>query len=1458
MNAVEKKTTRDRLLTALAAFLLGSFSLTPVYASDTEVYARLIEIDSADAAPSLMMMLDSSLFMNHCMASTATNPSGSDCADENDMRINHMRRAMRKALFGNHIAADGDIIKPAPGFLRLGYSRFLNSGSGGGWVRYPALALDDLAPTTAGAGFPAQVWTARVVNSQSDGQCTALTEGLIPPLACTMNTTAVDFTISKTAPATGLRFENLNIPKNATITSANLTLTVKSTVGNSAQSPIFYVDPEMSGESESFATQALNLRNYVNNATAKTAGTATITTSVTAQVQAIVNQADWCGRNALGLRLRPSPTLGGAGTRTYYSYDGTTAGTSTDINRRPRLVINWSLTDPVKLGDSCQKVALDSVALVDSVWDDIEWQDGSPAVQPRNNTLKAAAIFEGNKNQVAVRFDQLQVARNAAVQYARLYSTLSSGESDSEEPVIDVKGIKEGNIGRFCNPDVKPVVCTVPSASRTTAASTFSIPNFLDVDGNPVSTGKNFVADVTGVVQEVVNQGTWNQGNTMGFVLQNNGATSTLRGLAAADSGLSKSMVLHVRALSAITDLNNLRKTVRQDLVEDIESLMVPDGGTPLGAGFQEAGRYLLGMAPADTATGIVLPGLVETFNAPDTRTIKDGKYLTPVDRTGESCSAAYVFALTSGYAQSMAGVGTKTGEVLAATPKTPGVTKCGDGFTFPVGYTLTGNDDGNLECMGSMAKYMYTKDLRNPADFPDSYKPIIRTSTVLFNGDTAGQQQMVLGMKAVAQAGGGTAYVAVDEDSLLEALLDTLRSVIEKTGSITAPGVAVNQFNRLTHLDQLYYAVFDPDQGNSRWRGNVKRYRLKFTETEAFIVDKSDNPAIDADTFFSDDAWSFWSPIKDGKNTSLGGVGSKLPTPSTRKIYTSFPDYVRPSSGDIALTTLNTTNATVIASSKATMGLSDDNQVKNVLNWLLGYDLTVADSTNASLVKSTLLSTTGVGQRHALGGVLHSQPVLINFGFDTDYTANEAAANPDLQKNYLFFSTMEGMLHAVDTNSASGTEKFAFMPREALANADEQALNIPSDLPFFGLDLTWTVMRVDGDKDLQITGNGASGDDDKVWLFGGMRMGGSNYYALNVTDLDSPRLKWVIEGGSGEFAFFAGGYDEKHEVEGYNPATSTSDDLGNQLYVVDPDTGEVLFWASGTGSGAHLESADLKYSIPSEVKIFDANKDGLVDAVYVGDMGGQVLRLDINNSATTGKDLGLRVKLLATIGQDIVADTLNQRRFYEAPSVATMIDAATRQTYVIVAMGSGYRSHPLNESTEDAFYVFRDNDVLRKDLVTATDLQDTIKPDSLASVDPASKDAVDVTGKMGWMMYLPDDGEKVMAAPILLFGEAFFTSYVPRQSLTSNKCSPVIGVTKLWRMNAFDAAVVRDTNKDGEVTAEDRFQDNLVEGLGGAPQLLVGEDGKNAIIAGTGVERNSDLSSANMRRTRWFEKTKR
>ena len=56
---------------------------------------------------------------------------------------------------------------------------------------------------------------------------------------------------------------------------------------------------------------------------------------------------------------------------------------------------------------------------------------------------------------------------------------------------------------------------------------------------------------------------------------------------------------------------------------------------------------------------------------------------------------------------------------------------------------------------------------------------------------------------------------------------------------------------------------------------------------------------------------------------------------------------------------------------------------------------------------------------------------------------------------------------------------------------------------------ITLSVGGVLGDFNLDGIVDAAAGD--RVWIYFGMRRGGSTYYALDVTDRDNPRLRWKI-----------------------------------------------------------------------------------------------------------------------------------------------------------------------------------------------------------------------------------------------------------------------------------------------------------------------------------------------------------
>src|SRR5690606_1827104 len=114
---------------------------------------------------------------------------------------------------------------------------------------------------------------------------------------------------------------------------------------------------------------------------------------------------------------------------------------------------------------------------------------------------------------------------------------------------------------------------------------------------------------------------------------------------------------------------------------------------------------------------------------------------------------------------------------------------------------------------------------------------------------------------------------------------------------------------------------------------------------------------------------------------------------------------------------------------------------------------------------------------------------------------------------------------------------------------------------------------------------------------------------------------------------------------------------------------------------GNHKSVSALTDSIPSTVKVLDRDGDGYLDHIYVADLGGTLMRFDINNGNTGYDNLISNVRdvsnnrdedvVVAELGID-AAEPLDDadRRFFYPPSIALMKDNLGK--HVAIAIGSG------------------------------------------------------------------------------------------------------------------------------------------------------------------------------------------
>lgn len=756
--------------------------------------------------------------------------------------------------------------------------------------------------------------------------------------------------------------------------------------------------------------------------------------------------------------------------------------------------------------------------------------------------------------------------------------------------------------------------------------------------------------------------------------------------------------------------------------------------------------------------------------------------------------------------------------------------------------------------CLDEIAGYMWQNDMIPPANDPnDDFRGDQRISTY-----TVGFKTDQTLLDDAATKGNGTYFQAENAATLKSAFDELFTDVLARSTTFAAPGIAVNTFDRLNHLDSLYFAVFQPDTV-PLWNGNLKRYRLGVVtddatgEKEAVILDADGNQAVDPATgFFSEVARSWWSPAADGKEVAAGGAASQHQDPnSDRKVYTYIGSSNRTNLTAVENSVVPTNNEiTATMLGDATMSDTDRSAL---INWTRGMDLDDLDGDGST-----------VDSRKFIADPLHSVPHLIVYG-----------GTADSPTTAVFFGDNQGFVHGI--SGESGNTHFSFIPKELFPNQAKLKTNREGEDRTYGMDGTIVSWVYDDDFDGQIDDG-----DDHAYIYSGMRRGGSNYYGLDVTNPASPSFLWQIEGGvTGDFEelgqtwstpvktkvkianteyevlIFGGGYDTDQD----NVDVRTPDDIGRAIYIVDAETGDRLWWAGPAGSGADVELANLEYSIPSAPKVIDVTGDGRANQIYVGDMGGQIFRFDITN--------GNRADALVTGGRiaDLAgAGASDARRFYHAPDIFGIKVGGAR--YLGLAIGSGYQAHPLDEAIDDRFYMLRlpdvtstpvdaDGNVAYTALTEASlyDATENLIQDGTTDADRAAA-AESLGSSDGWYIRLNNVGEKVLSTSQTINNEIFFTTYEPTPS--TNPCVPAAGTSRLYHVSALDSrAVVNYDDSDGnggtddELDAADRFVELNTIGLPPNPQRMRVDD---TDIVCVGAECRTVDSVTGVVETYWFE----
>ncbi|MCR4529445.1 PilC/PilY family type IV pilus protein [Acinetobacter venetianus] len=613
-------------------------------------------------------------------------------------------------------------------------------------------------------------------------------------------------------------------------------------------------------------------------------------------------------------------------------------------------------------------------------------------------------------------------------------------------------------------------------------------------------------------------------------------------------------------------------------------------------------------------------------------------------------------------------------------------------------------------------------------------------------------------------------------------------------TGAISVPADALSP-SGLQPYGYLRALEPDPQSNKLIWAGNLKRYKVILSGANAGAFGAADGTTLvfNKDGSFRTNTKDLWNSISvynnksyaDGGIIGLGGAYSRVPMPITGQTenllvtpkkyeFLAQPNALRTLFTDIA----STGGATLAAATNGASLLripagpipqtgvpayvlnqfNTQDTLKDIpifskqklLNYL-GFSVPL-DSTATSLPTPLTLSST---PHLAMGGSIHSFPVQLTYSGTLDSMGNLTST----RSQSILYGTMDGGLHLVD--SQTGVEQMVFVPSELLRNTTASKALVKGEggpvAPMAGLDGAWVA-------DSLYTAKKASSPSDEnvvkarqMNVYGGLRMGGESYYALDVLDPTSPKFLFRVGRDQSDFSrmgqswskpvlanvridnqikrvmIVGGGYDQCYENPkfslGSNVSTTEFPDTscnnktaaqGNAVYMIDAKNGALLWWTSNTG--ANTNNANMKHSIVSRISAIDRDGDGLIDHLYFGDLGGQAFRADLNNTVgTTKANFGKRVVRLANLATDASGNALSggkNPRFYEAPTVTIHDQGST--TFMLIGLASGNRSTPLdvfplqgregmlpynslNDRLVNNVYGVIDRDFIKRDLITGT-----------------------------------------------------------------------------------------------------------------------------------------------------------
>ena len=371
-----------------------------------------------------------------------------------------------------------------------------------------------------------------------------------------------------------------------------------------------------------------------------------------------------------------------------------------------------------------------------------------------------------------------------------------------------------------------------------------------------------------------------------------------------------------------------------------------------------------------------------------------------------------------------------------------------------------------------------------------------------------------------------------------------------------------------------------------------------------------------------------------------------------------------------------------------------------------------------------------------------------------------------------IYFGANDGMLHAFNgalTGTSAGTERFSYVPNalfqgpNGTPKVDGLAeLGDPNYTHHFYVDATPLAFDIDFNNagGAFITTSSANSDWRSL-LIGGLGKGGKSFYAIDVTDPSgmtseatvASKVKWEFTDPTMGYSYGAPTVIKTKKygwvvvlTSGYN----NSDSIG-YLYLVNPKTGALL---------EKISTVTASLGLTQTTAYVNDFTDGTADAIYAGDLDGQLWRFDITAAKGSTGSYPVPVKLATLTDSSGAAQPITTQPLVE-------IQPLSKKRFVMVGTGQLLGSSDITSTAPQTFYAILDGNASGFSVVTTP-----ITRSSLTTVTDLIAGVALSNTSMGWYTELGSSsniGWRVVLNPISYNGIVTFSSLLT----SGDACSP-------------------------------------------------------------------------------------